>query len=161
MNRKNKKPFQTLLSATGVLLLVLGITFSGCHEKDHHETEVNYVNSTVDTSSNVGDTLAYFLPTTFTYRVPVISTAPTNGMYSALVQDPSTSDWIYYYSAKEGFSGTELVVIDSDHEDEDDDDDDNEHHHHGAGIREGGCYKEGGKTINRLTLNIQVGETKK
>jgi len=152
----NKKPMLNFFSATGGFFLLLAVAFSGCHKKDHHEPEEKWVNSTVDTSSNVGDTLAYFLPTAFTNGVPVISKVPTNGIYSALAQNPTTGDWIYYYSPREGFSGTDAVTIDSGVEKEDE-----EHHHHRPKIREGGCQKDNEKTLNRLTLNISVGGMRK
>jgi len=143
---------KSILSVSGLLFLCLVMALTSCKKFDfdrHHEKEVTIISEERQIKTN--ETLKFELPESFNKRTPFISTQPLHFLVSLLEKDETTGKWVYTYTPKEGYVGTEKVVIDSeeDHEDEDD-------HKKGRGHGKGGCGNHGDKDGNRLVLVINT-----
>jgi len=101
------------------LFISVAVTLSSCKkfDFDRHQDEKESVQISNDRKEvNANETLLYVLPESFNKETPVISAQAASFATSTLEQDASTGNWTYKYVPKEGFTGSDQVVIDSDNE---------------------------------------------
>jgi hypothetical protein len=158
---KNKIRFVALSFAFAALGL------SSCHKHDHvHPTRnVSWETTTVDSIISANHTLVMVLPDYMSEETPIISTEAKNASVSTLVKDSNTGNWVYTYTPITDYTGTDLVIFDSE-EDEDEHSGTRPigHGHHGKNHGDDG--KCGSKDddedeYNRLVLNITINPAEK
>lgn len=109
---------KNLFPKSVLLLIALSISLSSCEKFDfeHDDDQEEWQTTTVDLTVAYGQTLTYVLPSNMTMETPVISAQATSSGKSELAKEAATGEWTYQYTAKEGFVGTDKVVIDSETE---------------------------------------------